>query len=283
VPSVSIPKAPAPAQQTQAIRFDAMAVVGTHADGVTFVRHASLLRIPCTIPKYGELVPVHHIRPPLDLGLLGGKHRIYPLVAAHVVGYVADLAPHEIKGMQTWLERIDRRTPLIVVAPGTKGWTDRYLDHYVLCPPCQEIQEDKRTRTPRYYKFSCVGLVLECYKQGAKITLLDWQSPQFPKVDLKDLTPHYSEQDILAPRNRAKVGLKGAGGWQVALPGYLLYSLARSTEAIRQTPYVPASASEAYCPPSQQQAASQGTTTPQSTASATQQQPSSQQLPTSHQ
>jgi len=232
-------------EEAQPFHAETFAVVGTFADDGRFVRHASLVSMPCEI-KRGDKVPVHQMRPPLDLNpvLEEARHFRFPLTPAHLVGYAEGLTREEVKKMETWLARVSRRTPIINFPH--KGWNDIYLDHYVLYPPALPAEVDKKTGNPRYWRFSCVGLVLECYRLGAGINLLDLQSQQFPTIGLSELVGLYP--DILAPRNLAKVGLSGSGPWPIALPGYLFHAFQRSPNEIRGVPYLPTSNAETRFP-----------------------------------
>jgi hypothetical protein len=188
--------------------------------------------------------------PPLALDPMIGEaqHAVGNFHPVHIVGYVEGLTRSDVKAMETWLARISRRTP--VIPRLRRGWDDRYLEHYILCPPVQPAAVDKKTGNPRFWRFSCVGLVLECYRHGAKINLLDWESPRFPRIHLRDFKDAYGEDMILAPRNLAKVGLSGQGPWPIALPGYLFHALHnRTAAAIRsEPPYLPTSTNETRFP-----------------------------------
>jgi hypothetical protein len=106
------------------------------------------------------------------------------------------------------------------------------------------------TGNPRYWRFSCVGFVLECYLQGTGIQLLDWQSTAFPRVTLSELRSIYTDRNILAQKHCEELGLTGDGPWPIALPGYLFHCLQRDPEIVRRIPYLPLSSSEAHFPAS---------------------------------
>jgi hypothetical protein len=164
---------------------------------------------------------------------------------AHILGICEGLEEGEIAGMQSWIERLARRVPPL---PATDGWRNQYIAHYVLYPHTRAEGIDETTGTPRYWRLSCVGLVLECYFQGAGIQLLDWNSPHFPRISLSELIAIYTDRDILATANREALGLSGSGPWPIALPGYLFYSLQRCAQQIRQTPYLPTTLAETHFP-----------------------------------
>ena len=115
-----------------------------------------------------------------------------------------------------------------------KRWAVEFM--YCIHPHtmCAE-EEDGRYPVKR---FSCAGFVFEAYR-SARITLLDVL--EMPVVGLDKLKQSYPEhtQRLDDPAKRASMGLRGSGGWPVMMCGYLLHSLSRSKEDVRETPYAP--------------------------------------------
>ncbi len=216
-------------------RFEAYAVVAFYAEplGNHFVRHVAILRESSTL-KFGDRVQVWHMEPPVIAGEISlGKARDEDrrTCAAHAIGFVS-LDSSEREGLKTWLAEVD-----------CEGRPSTALDQYCAHPPVRWVA-DEESGAPRYRKFSCVGFVLECYREGAGIKLLEWQSGRLPAADLGVLVGNYDDR-LRHQRLRTHVGLEGDGPWRIALPGYVLHSLSRDARTIRSADYIPASFDEA--------------------------------------
>lgn len=99
------------------------------------------------------------------------------------------------------------------------------------------------------WRFSCVGFVLEAYR-AARIRLLGSPRPSVSVSKLKQLYPD-SADELDDPSVCDRMGIGEGESWSVALVGYLLNSLARDTDEIHRTPYVPRVGDEYF--PSQAQ------------------------------
>jgi hypothetical protein len=222
----------------------ALAVLGNWHPGGAFVSHASLLQQHGVPIFRGFGVRVTHMRPPIDIG--DARHFIHPVTAPDVIGWVEDLTDAERAKMLTWLAEVSRiMEPFPPAPPGV--WLDEWLRHYILLPPVQEQRDVAEDSGPYSYRFSCVGLVLACYRQ-AKIDLLDTENTAYPKVFLNTLTDIYGQGNILAPHNLHAVGLSRPQPWPVPLPGHLFHALSRPAEEIRRAPYLPREPTEVYFP-----------------------------------
>jgi hypothetical protein len=223
---------------------DFFSIVGTFAGDGKFVFHVAILDTNSKFIR-GERVRVCHMCPPLHLGE-AAPNVAHPRAVADLIGVIEDLTEGEKAGMLTWLADISTRVQPVKFDPS--NWKDVYLNQYILCPPMRGEQIDQVTSIPRFYRFSCVGFVLECYRVGANINLLAWDSPDFPKIDISELIPIYTDRALLHPRNRRKIGLTGQGPWPIALPGYVFHSLARSNQEVRSKAYLPSSKDEVKYP-----------------------------------
>ena len=227
-------------------------VVGTRSEArPSWVLHAALLRTDRHL-RYGDVAFVYHICPPLHLGpgtLHYYPHPLWPPghllfdnpVQVHVIGFVEGLTDADVYGIETWIAHLSTQTPTVLEGI-------RLLDQYVMCPPIRRTQRDTVTGIREFIQFSCVGFVLDCYFHGAGISLLDWESPDFPRIDLAELMTVYNV--LLAnPDNRRAVGLTDAEErWPVPLPGHLFHSLRRPAHEIRSRPYLPRSSAEVFFP-----------------------------------
>jgi hypothetical protein len=140
--------------------------------------------------------------------------------------------------MLTWLADIGERTP----ASARRG-----LNHYTVHPPVAVVSMP-HTGVPRYWRFSCVGLVLECFRVGAGIRLLDWEGAPTPLVDRATLEGCYPVFALVSVAIAERLGVSGDGPWSIVLPGYVFHALNRPDADIRARPYVPASIAEAAFP-----------------------------------
>jgi hypothetical protein len=97
--------------------------------------------------------------------------------------------------------------------------------------------------TPIYIRFSCVGFVVEAYRDaGLNVVVTD--EANLPAVDLATLAVAYPElaaADFGALLNRRyHWGCDGNGPWPVLMPGHLFHALAKIGPGERDfLPYVP--------------------------------------------
>jgi len=111
-----------------------------------------------------------------------------------------------------------------------------FRGQYVICPHVKEVRREDQTVV--YRRFSCVGFVLEAYRE-AQIDLLRTNVALLPLVGLDALKVQYPVFAPLlnSPRVRAEFGIGGDGPWPVVLAGYVINALDRPETAIRSTPY----------------------------------------------
>jgi len=129
-------------------------------------------------------------------------------------------------------------------------------EQYVICPHVENVLRDDHTIL--YRRFSCVGFVLEAYRDaGISVLLTDLAPP--PLVGLDALKTQYPEfaKILDRPRERKKLGIPGDGPWPVVLAGYVLNALARPEREIRTTPYL-ARAGDEFFPPRRPAPSGQG-------------------------
>ena len=198
----------------------AFSLVGEHSQRC-FVSHVGLLSAD-TDCVFDANANVYHMSPPFNSGEM----------AVHVAGWLETLTRDERDGMLTWIADVSTRISPSVVR------------QYIIHPPYEPLTCEEPGRTSGW-RFSCVGLVLKCYREGANIALLDLESDKMPLVDLGTIEHGYPgvRTSLLA-----KLGLPGPGPWRVVLPGYVFHSLGRRDEEIRRFPYVPRRPEESQFP-----------------------------------
>jgi len=115
---------------------------------------------------------------------------------------------------------------------------------YVICP---HVENQYDNGTVLYRRFSCVGFVLEAYRE-AGINMLFSELESLPPVKLDALKSQYPDfTDILeSPSEREKFGIPGEGPWPVILAGYILNALDRPEGEIRSTTYLPRAGDEFF-------------------------------------
>ncbi len=229
------------------------AVVGMYArpEQDQFVLHVALLRDGSDL-AFGHSVAVWHCTPPIIAGEKASafSNHAFDECKVHAAGFLDDLSPDDVAGIQTILAEIDTQTPPMATQP--KG----FLTHYIVNPPVDWVN-DKRTGNKRFRKFSCVGFVCECYQEGADIQLLNLDPSKFPEVNLATLTNSYGD-GVQDERRRVQAGIEGEEPWRIALAGYVLHSLNRSAQTVRETAYTPTSIDEASFPLDASHNSSQG-------------------------
>ena len=157
-------------------------------------------------------------------------------IAVHAVGWIDDLNIKESMGLGYCLEDLKTRIP------------DPRLCSYAIDPPFEKTEDVLTGRTINW-RFSCAGFVLYCYKEGAKINLLDPDHSKFPRIDRNILAQIYDPDRMrMFDRRRQRAGLQGTGPWPIILCGYVLHSLLRSPDQIRSSPHVPSGIEEAAFP-----------------------------------
>ena len=221
------------------------AVVGKYARPAIdqFVGHVALLRGDEPL-CFGAETTVWHCAPPIIAGEstnTGAKQELSHC-QVHAVAFLDDLSADDVAGIQTALAEIDAQTQ--PVATTNAGFFRQYVVH----PPVQWIM-DATTGRKRFRKFSCVGFVCECYEQGAGVRLLDFDGSHFPAVNLETLVGVYGDA-LENERIRQRFGVVGPEPWPIALAGYVMHSMVRPSEVIRETPHAPTSVSEGSFPTS---------------------------------
>jgi hypothetical protein len=105
---------------------------------------------------------------------------------------------------------------------------------------------DEKDRRYARTRFSCAGLVVEAYKR-AGINLVE--ENRLPLINLDQIKRAYPDCAGLLEITvfREAMGLTGTGPWPVLLCGYLINSLSRSKETIRNQVFV-ATAGDEYFP-----------------------------------
>ena len=198
------------------------------------VRHAALLRAETRLRR-GDEAEVWHMKPPLVAGhstLQQAARRGWDRCVVDAVGET-ELDSSQRAGMATWRADADkeRRPPELI-------------GQYVAHPPVDEVPDDVTGRV-RYRKFSCAGFVLECYRHGAGMDLIDWRSDPIPVVDMPFVVSIYGS---VAQSRRDDIGLGREDSWPIVFPGYLFHALNRSPDEIHSGPYIPASIQEVSFP-----------------------------------
>jgi hypothetical protein len=216
------------AQPTPVTQYD---VVGRDSEHqATFVSHLGLaLDAQATITVGAEL-NVAEMRPPLT-----EAGDTWPIA---IVGTVP-LTNDERNQIRVFL---DERA-------GEYGSKNRNSNAPVAAPRQYTIHPHVRRPTAdcSYHRYSCVGLVIEAYRE-AGVDLLLTDDQHLPRVTLALLRWAYADlgRRLDDPRTRARYGLAGDGPWPVVLPGYVLHALARDETEIRKAPYPPQAGDELF-------------------------------------
>ncbi len=194
-------------------RYD---VIGMYADKERrLIAHVGLHDADRCSAEAEDDVYAVHMRPPLGRG---------EAMKVHVAGHVP-LTSDEIKELSAWIAE---------VADEYHTAGAERTRQYVVDPPWKD-EVDPNTRVRRYRRYSCVGFVLDGYRQ-VSIELLKIEAAELPEVDrhtIAAIYPMAGQQSRLLP----KFGLCGDGPWRVVLPGYVLHALNRTSAQIRQKPY----------------------------------------------
>lgn len=210
--------------QTTVLPFDVTAQLGDAA------RNLYVHALICIEPDVRNdvtnttVLKQFHMGPPL------GPKRLHADAAG-----TAELTPDQCRQIKTFLderklERAAEKKRLSLLGNKRDTWSQ-----YCVIP-------ESLPPTPSFslWRFSCVGLVLQAYRE-AGIELIREPYPITTLEEVKEYYPtlaHYLDE----PAMRARVGLVDGSEWRVALVGYLLHSLARPASEINgpdSSPYQP--------------------------------------------
>ncbi len=190
-------------------------IIGEDDDGTeNYLKHVGLHKRETDLKKDDE-AEVLHMRPPFQVD---GSIR------SHVVGNAA-LTKEEAMSIKDWLAESKDEFERLKVSSS--------LNQYIV-RPYSEVVRNNNTGRKRYLRFSCCGLIVECFR-AAGIMLLDLDESRMPDVELARLKDAY-----VLPDNEkvlARFGLAGPGPFKVVMPGYLFHALNREPGTIRSTPY----------------------------------------------
>jgi len=147
-----------------------------------------------------------------------------------LIGWV-DLSEPQRRNIERVLAEIRTRMP-------RRALTKKdLLTHYIAVPHMEAVAGEAKG-TVKHYRFSCAGLVLHCYDEGAGIVLVDLE--RLPLVSFDELTRVWTFLPLLRRpsmrEKRAKIGLPDDTARPVLLPGYLFHALHRDDLT---TPYAP--------------------------------------------
>lgn len=207
-----------------------------------YVRHVGLA-LQAKYITDGESVLVGDMAPPMRAGADG------ELFAPHIIGHSVLTYPavdvDEYRRIEEFLDEAKgkfetHRAP--AEFPLELKWFQ-----YVVHPHYGEGDKDHPGG-----RYSCAGFVFEAYR-SADVTLFNVDS--LPSISYAEILKAYPEFERAGEDLRKWIGLAGTGPWPVMMPGYLMASLNRSGDEIRQTPYTPNTGDMAF-PPSPSSAAS---------------------------
>lgn len=207
------------------------AIIGVHAEKVEhFVNHVAILAEPSSL-SFGTKVKVWHVGPPIiaagSANEAAGSEFSPTACDAHVIGDIV-LDEGECNAILTWMRGI---------RPEHRG-TRLDFGVYTVCPHVTyEVSEIGKRLGPR--RFSCSGFVIEAYR-AARLELIDTNRlPLVGENEVAAAFPGLVWIESLDEERHAKyrfkgredLGLSGQGPWPIALPGYLLQSTVRATDA----------------------------------------------------
>jgi len=207
-------------------------VVAFDAKGARhFLQHTALAARDYQSVKAGDDVSVNHMGPPLERD---GQSVVD-------VSGTDELNDDELNQIDLFIDELHGEQQAQMQRKGSKR--DMFPDYIV--HPHTDYSPDGSFR-----RFSCTGYVVEAYAE-AGIDLIDIGS--VPPANLQTLTRAYPDLERLARLrrrdgvpSRQDLGLEGEWPWPVLLPGYLLHSLARDTDAIREESYFPIAGDECF-------------------------------------
>ena len=217
-------------------RFDVIGLDASSEPG--FVEHVALAAEEREDHVASEALPVDHMRPPLERP--GECH-------ADCVGS-AGLTVDEQLQIGLFSDEVESEYGAAQVKDPRR--------QYVICPHVDLFRSEDQTVI--YRRFSCVGFVLEAYRE-ARIDVLWTDFAPLPLVGLDALKVQYPRfaRRLDNPKVRNEFGLGGDGPWPVILAGYVLNALARPEKEIRTTPYL-ARAGDEFFPPRRPAPSGQG-------------------------
>ena len=219
---------PAKRLDSEFIEIGQYDVAGQDSDEVpNLVRHVALCaQTFANLTDTGCALRLTHMLPPFSVG--DETHEV------QTAGW-AVLSVDELLQMQLFVDELDSEY---------QAQVRRGAIEYTICPHYLEPSEHFPFR-----RFNCAGFVVEAYRfAGIELLAID---DNFPKVTLTSLKHAYPDQArrLDNPVLRRFMGLEGMDGpWPVVLAGYVINSLNRSAEEIRESPYSPVEA-DAYFPP----------------------------------
>lgn len=210
------------------VRVGAFDVVGAYRpDGDDFPHHAALADGRRERPAVrGEKVTVVHMRPPFREG---------DGMAADLLGTL-DPTADEIADIRYFVDEL--RLEFAAAGDGIAG-------QYVVRPPVERPVIRPHAEGPdgvlrTRWRFSCVGFVLEAYRQ-AGVILAETDEAKLPPIGLATLKAAYPAlaARLDDPVERGRYGLDGDGPWPVLLVGHVFRALDRSAAEIRRAPFAP--------------------------------------------
>ena len=201
-------------------RFD---VVGQDSGSVRdFVRHLGLSLEARDGISCGETVAVRHMGPPIENP---GK------MCADSIGTAA-LTVDEANQIKIYLDEVEAEYDAALLRPNR-------FQQYVIVPHIKPwLAKDG---TILWLRFSCVGFVIESYREADIDLVNDSEGCLWP-VYLKTLDQAYPDFHLTQkdqPKLREYLGIPGKGPWRVMLAGYVLHALNRTKDDIRRGPYSP--------------------------------------------
>ncbi len=212
----------------QVRKFDVGASDGVEAH---FVRHVLLCDVddPASVNGDSGAIQSVHMGPPL-------KESTAQIDVLGTAELDADgVGKGERRQIKTfiddrWLERGAQKTRLEKM-----NRLQQLKAEYVIHPSAREPDSNYPL-----WRFNCSGFVLHAYLE-ANIELIDEE--QVPSVALgflKDAFP-WARKRLEDPEFRKEMGIDTGEQWPVVMAGYVINSLNRPSNVIRQAPYVPRS------------------------------------------
>lgn len=202
-------------------------VVGMRGDQSSFISHVGLLAVDAPV-RVGEPVRVAHMGPPIEPD---------GIMRLDVIAWIA-LTADEIRKIELWVaEALEEKRP---------SFNPCRPDRVYIARPHVEWVVDEVTGVPRYRRFSCVGFVVEAYREAVQIGLVTQQESDLPPIPLPALEIVYPGCE--RPKIRERLGLVGDPPYYVMLPGYVINSLDRPDHEVRDRPFEPQLGDEEFPP-----------------------------------
>ena len=110
---------------------------------------------------------------------------------------------------------------------------------YVILPSAKAPSDDFP-----YQRFSCVGFVLQAYKECG-VRLLGGSMPDRTLEEIKRFYPWFV-RDLDDPDKRIAMGIGAGDRWPLELVGYVLHAFNRRDHEIMSTPYSPRDGDEFF-------------------------------------